>query len=119
VVLTITADDDRIGYATIPGGAVTWFSGPGVMTPAATYTINSTDFELVAQAYNTSDILLATYESDNGITNTGLSLTSDSNVASHFAFFVNPIPEPSCLILFGTGLVGLAGAVHRKLRSKS
>jgi len=47
---------------------------------------------------------------DYSFDSTGLSLTVTQNVAP-------VIPEPSSLILFGTGILGVAGSIHRRLKA--
>ncbi len=59
------------------------------------------------------------------ITTLGLSLVDGLSVDAHWTmscgndtvngnFDVAPVPEPATMLLFGTGLVGLAGRLRRK-----
>ena len=110
----------NIGYLGIgSGGTITIFSDdlvdvilnghtilhettttPANFLAATTATINFSDLFL-----GTNTLVINDYQ------------TGQFNLGFDFAGTVNTVPEPSTLLMLGTGLIGSAGAIFRKMRS--
>jgi hypothetical protein len=91
--------DYSSGFAVIPGeGTLAYtFSGTYTGTPVAV-------LELMAQGCDTTNGTDCVY---NGAGSFNISAPMDGP----------PVPEPGSLLLFGTGLIGMAGFLRRKLTS--
>jgi hypothetical protein len=43
------------------------------------------------------------------------SLTAGNHISTTATASVNPVPEPASIMMFGSGLLGFAGVIRRKL----
>jgi len=93
----------------------TWAGGSGVLTAAdfAYFDFVSGTFDATVHPDFSSGVLqfgLANYYGL--VLNGGLTLTTNFD---NYSATLNPVPEPSSLLLLGSGIVGLSGLARRKM----
>jgi len=118
---TMTIDIPGIGLATFTGNTAVFDNQGAATVGMADYTLGGSILDTVDGAFATYDLMTpigpitnaSFYRPDltYGTTLGGLNFTQMSDST----FTASTVPEPSSLLLLGTGALGLAGLIRRKL----
>ena len=118
---TMTINIPGIGLATFTGNTAVFDNQSALTVGMADYTLGGSILDTVDNAFATYDLMTAIGPITNspffrpdltyGTTLGGLNFTQMGDAT----FTASTIPEPSSLLLLGSGIVGLAGVLRRKL----
>lgn len=102
--LSLIAGGEYIAFISISGANYSSFIGTASMPTASFGTIPGGEIEYLNNGSDTSQFTNGSWDP----------YGADAEFIADFSQGSSPVPEPGSLLLFGTGLMGFAGALRRK-----